>query len=492
VSETAETTFERGKKLLDANKYAEALKVFQELARTDPSQVNYILHEGLAHDYLDQATEAISDYGLAIRLDPNCTPAYYYRGVLYGEQEKYDQAIKDFERAVQLDPKDPDYHLMLGESHYWLGHGEEAIRSLSQAIALDPENAATFRRRGQAYMEKQEFQKSLDDLNKSNVLDPDNPRTLAGIAMTYLMLGQPRSAIPHMDRAVTLEPDYEPSFRIRGMAYLDLNENQKAADDLNRAVQLNPNDLEAQKALQDAQQRLSGRIKILPTPPPEAFESLMRAGELLESGTGETSPAQLREAERHLQSAISRASGVFPRAQAVLAIVYYQLGDTGAAQRNAERALADNPDEFRAQWVKTLLAGDKIRITTYNARGLLPRGTGALYIFEVIWKIIKGIFETGVSTASQVAFKNEVVQLLEIYRQLCQIVIDADEWLYLSDRLLVLADLMTENRLRLPGGTPDIYREITRTSSVKMDFDPEQEAEQRRLMAQITATANSH
>jgi len=42
VSETAETTFERGKKLLDANKYAEALKVFQELVRTDPSQVNYI------------------------------------------------------------------------------------------------------------------------------------------------------------------------------------------------------------------------------------------------------------------------------------------------------------------------------------------------------------------------------------------------------------------------------------------------------------------
>jgi len=489
-------SYEHGKALMDAGNYSEALPYFQKAVLEAPSNVEYIIAKALAHDNLQQINEALVDYSLAIRLDSSNDFAYYLRGLLYAQEGDSEKALADFESAANLDPKDPDYQFLVGEIQYILGHNDECIAAINKAINLSKELPEwddlhkAYQRRSTAYLDKGNTIQAIEDAKQANIIKPDDPIVLGTLGLAYSLSNQPQQALKYLDEAVTKDPEYVAGFHLRGLVYIDLNETQKARLDFERALQLDPTDEESRRTLQNLNQGLLTSAKKIPQPPQKSLDLLFKAGEYLDKENA--SPRDIAEAERLLRASINEAGGVFPHAQSVLAVVLVQQDKWKDAEKTADQALSYDPLSFRAQIAKTFCVLNTTQIMSFDARGLIPRGIGALYIFEVFWKIIKSLFVAGSTSASQMRFKKELERLLEIYNTLCHGSLIADEWLYISDRILVLADLMREGKIKLPGGTPNIYAAVARVNPENLVFDPESQAAQRNIMSEIMSIARAY
>lgn len=202
----------------------------------------------------------------------------------------------------------------------------------------------------------------------------------------------------------------------------------------------------------------------------EAIDLFLQAVEILEKYGDDVNDQQSRNIISLLSLAIKKAGKPFPRAHALLSLIYYMAGDKSSAKQQANAALSTNPDEFRAQLTKVFLSLDGIRVLEVNG-WLLPRGIGAFYIFEFIWKLFVGLFHGTSTTTTQLLFKNEVNKLTHIYQRLCNTEILAAEYYYFSDRLLFLADIIDQNRVPMPGGRPNLYAVITSASLNNLVFD---------------------
>ncbi len=79
----------------------EAIRIFTESIRLDPSNASTYLNRGMAYERVNNMRQAISDYSKAIELAPDYGKAYYVRGTLlwYLDDET---SIRDLRRAAEL------------------------------------------------------------------------------------------------------------------------------------------------------------------------------------------------------------------------------------------------------------------------------------------------------------------------------------------------------------------------------------------------------
>jgi tetratricopeptide (TPR) repeat protein len=107
----SETQFQKGKELMDAKKYQEAVKQLQFAHDCDPQ--NPIYRAELAYcRYLYQpeiqAEKALQELNEALRIDPQCGLATYYAGVIHCDQANFIEAEVYLQNAVKM--LGPDDH----------------------------------------------------------------------------------------------------------------------------------------------------------------------------------------------------------------------------------------------------------------------------------------------------------------------------------------------------------------------------------------------
>ena len=79
----------------------EALRVFTEAIRLDPSNASTYLNRGMAYERINHMQQAIADYSKAIELAPDYAKAYYARGTLLWYLDD-DTSIRDLMKAAEL------------------------------------------------------------------------------------------------------------------------------------------------------------------------------------------------------------------------------------------------------------------------------------------------------------------------------------------------------------------------------------------------------
>lgn len=163
---------------------------------------------------------------------------------------------------------------------------------------------------------------------------------------------------------------------------------------------------------------------------------------------------------------IKKAREPMPRAHALLAMAYYETASCWAqtgrrdSEKQAEKfsklaneqvsiALQHEPLEYRAQLVKTWIAGDNVRYMQGGISNLIPRSRGLVdAIFETGFRAAgAGIAATRVE-ASKAKFRSELTSLLSIYKKIfSEYKIDAPEFVFFSDNLISIADFCVNNKL---------------------------------------------
>lgn len=141
-AKTDEEAFNRGRALVEAKQYDEALPHFLEAARLNPA--NYLAWFAAGHCYTQTGKykEAVYSYMNAIRIKPDFTEAYTSLGASLGLMGNYEEAIMAFKAAIRISPDSAISHYGLGLMYVAVDDTESALRELKILEQLDPELAA--------------------------------------------------------------------------------------------------------------------------------------------------------------------------------------------------------------------------------------------------------------------------------------------------------------------------------------------------------------
>lgn len=210
--------------------------------------------------------------------------------------------------------------------------------------------------------------------------------------------------------------------------------------------------------------------QLLEKPAPEALTHLDRAFEMWQAGdeAHELSESQKLDIASELALAIHKANAPFPDAHALLAMLLNELGDDERADYHARLALRQDPNEFRAQLVRLDVELKDVRFVNLSAGDFVAAG-GTLEeaYFGSIGKSIGSLIAAGHAGITQSRFNSEVSRLIQIFGNLCEAGVDANEYLFMADTLIDLGDFARD--LPFSGGHESLYAAVVNTPVDNID-----------------------
>lgn len=105
--------------------------------------VENAVQEGMDHLASRNYKAAIKKFNLVIRSNPTNHQAYLGRGIARYYRGKYDKAIEDFNRTIENNPKFAKAHIGRGMVWYRMGEYKRAIADYRLALDLEPHNPKT-------------------------------------------------------------------------------------------------------------------------------------------------------------------------------------------------------------------------------------------------------------------------------------------------------------------------------------------------------------
>jgi predicted Zn-dependent protease len=130
----------RGKELIDAGKFEEAIPVYAELVQAMPGNPAFVMNLGLALHMAGRERKAIEQFEGVLRLDPSYLPARLFLGEAYLTLGEPIKVIEQLETVVQAQPDNRDAREMLAEAFFLFGRMEPAAQNFRRVTELAPEN----------------------------------------------------------------------------------------------------------------------------------------------------------------------------------------------------------------------------------------------------------------------------------------------------------------------------------------------------------------
>jgi tetratricopeptide (TPR) repeat protein len=177
-SSKSEKKYDQAIEFFDAEKYKEALELFQELLAKDSINKLYNWYIGQCYENLQNYELAIVEYNkvalstkfpppineteiheklammnlkignvkkayqefqIVTTLSPNNAEAFYYLGVLTKNNDDMQKSLEYFDRAIMSSDNFPEAYLEHGKLNYHLKHIDKAKRSFVRAIEQNPD-----------------------------------------------------------------------------------------------------------------------------------------------------------------------------------------------------------------------------------------------------------------------------------------------------------------------------------------------------------------
>lgn len=132
--------YNKGVELLKAEKFDEALELFNELLKEFPQNADYWSERGVVYFHMQKKSEALADMNKALELQPQKSYRYSSRAYILGHFGQTKAAIADYQKAIELDPEDAIAHNNLGLLEEQLGYKEKAKSRFTKADELDQNN----------------------------------------------------------------------------------------------------------------------------------------------------------------------------------------------------------------------------------------------------------------------------------------------------------------------------------------------------------------
>jgi len=191
----------RGKELMAAGRYAEAVPVYRALTAALPGNAGLLLNLGMALHMAGEDEAALAPLHAALAVQPSLRPASLFLGAANLRLGRPDAAIPPLQKAVRLGPTDKDARSMLAEALVALGRYADAEPHLRRLARLAPADPAAWLNLGNAYEEL--AGQALADMRERH---PESPFTLALAAEAFAKRDQPTAAFHLYRKAMEGKP----------------------------------------------------------------------------------------------------------------------------------------------------------------------------------------------------------------------------------------------------------------------------------------------
>jgi tetratricopeptide (TPR) repeat protein len=169
--EESEIYFDVGRKLVEDEKFEEAIASFRKVLRTRPDHAEALFELGMLHSrqgahlaaitMLEQAKaagcserklhmlladalcreerfeEAIKELDAVIKMKSDVADVHYRRALLLDRLGRHDDAVVAFEKAIRLAPREIRYHHGLGFTLETMGRRTDAIQCFKRALEVE-------------------------------------------------------------------------------------------------------------------------------------------------------------------------------------------------------------------------------------------------------------------------------------------------------------------------------------------------------------------
>jgi tetratricopeptide (TPR) repeat protein len=230
----------QGRAALQRGRPHEALPLFQEATRQDPS--NYWGWFLLAdcHQKLGEDRESAAYYAVSIALWPRSFAAHFNRGLAYLRQNDHARARAAFDEAVRLRPADADAHVNRAIARQGCKDYPGAVQDLTRALELAGTSPRVYFLRAEARALAGDRAGAARDRAEGLRRRPTDAtgwvaRGLARVA------SDPKGALADFDEALRLEPQALPALQNKVHILSErLGRTAEAAGLLDRVVALHP------------------------------------------------------------------------------------------------------------------------------------------------------------------------------------------------------------------------------------------------------------
>jgi len=192
------------------------------------SELNRKLSAAIEHHQAGRLAEAVTLYDELLKSDPSHADANHLAGLVAFQQGRHDEALSLITAAIARDDGNWLYHANLGRVRKAMGEPDKAAESFARAISFDPGDAALHADLGGALFEAGRHEAGVESCRRAVELDPDLANAHFNLGIALRALGDVGDAANSLRRAGDLEPDFAD-------AHFCLGELLQTADDLDGA-----------------------------------------------------------------------------------------------------------------------------------------------------------------------------------------------------------------------------------------------------------------
>ena len=186
--------------------------------------------------------EAIEMFEKSLKCDPMNKITYISEGIGYASLEDYTMAKKSFQKAIKVDKNFSDAYFQLGNIYFLEGSFEEGLKSYNQALFLGYNNEGLYYNLGLAYEEREEYEEAVRNYSKAISINEAEPVYMIRKASLQIMMGKYEESLQTLERLRMNCPESFDGYHLTAAAYTLLGRYEKADEVLAYAQKLFPDD----------------------------------------------------------------------------------------------------------------------------------------------------------------------------------------------------------------------------------------------------------
>ena len=214
-----------------AGKLDEAARLYGEVLRDEPEQVDALYLLGSVHFQRGAFTAALARFDQALAVRPGFIEALAARGAALSSLGRHEEALAAYDAVIAANPAHAQSWNNRGNALLALGRGLDSLASYDRALGLVSNYTDAWRNRATALLQLGRPEEALESIEKALRLKPDFAEASEDRATVLMRLGRRDEAVAAYDRALALDPDNPQLLYNRGNAHAILKHYEEAIRD---------------------------------------------------------------------------------------------------------------------------------------------------------------------------------------------------------------------------------------------------------------------
>lgn len=234
----------RGIGMVNNGKYQQAVSLFDQVIRDNPSSIEALLGRGTAYAFQRDLETAIDDFSQAIQLNSDTGEAWKRRGQARAALGASAEAISDLSKALEFEPMSSDILHERGTVYYRSKDYEAAVTDLNACVEIDKSNKLAHNYLGLALLATGHHMEGIKKHEKAMEIDPNFKEGWTQLAQSLTELGETERAEECLQKALSVDEKYVNAYRLRGLLRQGLGDHKGAVKELSAGLRLEPNNIE--------------------------------------------------------------------------------------------------------------------------------------------------------------------------------------------------------------------------------------------------------